>query len=143
MNDLIDPSRLLAPRAADGRACGGCTVCCTIMPVVELRKTARQACDHATETGCAIHPERPQSCRDFLCVWLRGGVGGGDDTRPDRLGVMFDGYTLQGESTPRFVAFEAWDGALDTPEAQAVIDALSRDREVGISRRDGRWSIIA
>ncbi|MEZ4408952.1 MAG: hypothetical protein R3A52_21145 [Polyangiales bacterium] len=61
---------------------------------------------------------------------VRGGVSGGDATRPDRLGVMFDGYTLQGESTPRFVAFEAWDGALDTPEAQAVIDALSRDREV-------------
>ncbi len=113
------------------------------MPVVELGKAARRACDHATATGCGVHPERPTSCREFHCVWLRGGVGEDEATRPDRLGVMFDGYTLRGETTPRFVAFEVWEGAVDSPEAQAAIDALSRHREVGISRRDGRWSIVA
>ena len=62
--------RLRAKGAMEGRACGECTVCCTVMAVPELHKPNRRACDHVCDEGCAIHAERPQDCRDFHCLWL-------------------------------------------------------------------------
>ena len=73
-----------------GRECGGCTVCCTALPVDEpaLRKQAGvdcAACDQGT--GCRIYERRPQTCREFWCGW-RALPRLDDAWRPDRSGVM-------------------------------------------------------
>src|SRR5690348_6121196 len=100
---------------AIGRECGGCTACCTVLAVRELDKPMRWACDHVHCAGCRIYDTRPPSCREFHCRWLRGSVGADDALRPDRCGVMFDGFFSVTRNRLRFVAFELWDGAFDGP----------------------------
>jgi len=69
--DLPDP----APRDADpalvpGRSCGTCSLCCKVYPVQELDKPAGRWCAHCVPgSGCAVHPDRPRSCRQFFCAW--------------------------------------------------------------------------
>jgi hypothetical protein len=53
-----------------GRSCGSCTLCCIVLPVSELRKPPSVACAHMVAgKGCAIHANRPASCRHFFCGW--------------------------------------------------------------------------
>lgn len=125
-----------------GRSCGGCTACCTVLAVDELRKPMRWACDHLTCGGCRVYAERPQSCRDFNCLWLRGEIAGDESTRPDRLGVLFDYYQSAASDESRLVAFEVWEGAFHEPASAQIIAALAASREVQLSYRDGRWKTI-
>lgn len=134
---IVRVDRLRARGAAALRGCGPCTACCTVMAVTELNKPMRRACDHVGRDGCRIHPERPSSCREFHCLWLRGAVGDGDETRPDALGVMFDHFTTRGTDDQHTLAFELWPGALESPAAAALLDALAASRVVHVSRRDG------
>src|SRR5258707_4525960 len=54
-----------------GRSCGTCSMCCKVYSIRELSKPAGRWCVHAVRgAGCAIHPNRPRSCRDFFCSWL-------------------------------------------------------------------------
>lgn len=53
-----------------GRECGACTVCC-IWPTIDvpqMQKLAGTVCRNC-DNGCAIHPTRPQVCRDYFCAW--------------------------------------------------------------------------
>jgi len=53
------------------RSCGNCTLCCKLLPVVELKKTAGQVCKHQRHfKGCAIYAKRPPSCKMWSCAWL-------------------------------------------------------------------------
>jgi hypothetical protein len=53
-----------------GRSCGTCSLCCKVYPVLELDKPAGQWCRHCVPgSGCAVHPDRPRSCRQFFCAW--------------------------------------------------------------------------
>ena len=139
---LVRLERLLAGPAPDAPACGGCTACCTVMAVVELRKPGRRACDHVARDGCRVHAERPASCREFHCAWVRGAVAGGEATRPDALGVMFDSFVERGDDVTRVIAFELWPGALDGALARSVVEGLAAGHEVALSRRDGTWSAV-
>ena len=66
VDDLYDSESPLVP----GRTCGSCTLCCTVMPVAELKKPIGIACPHVVAgKGCGIHPNRPPSCRQFFCGW--------------------------------------------------------------------------
>jgi hypothetical protein len=125
-----------------GRSCGECTACCTVLAVDELRKPMRWACEHIACNGCRIYDERPQGCRDFDCLWLRGEIVGDESRRPDELGVIFDSFRDAATNEPRFVAFEVWTGAFDEPVAAALLAELSSAREVQLSSRDGSWSTI-
>ncbi|HEV7309585.1 hypothetical protein [Ensifer sp.] len=52
------------------RACGTCTLCCRLPDIDALEKPANDWCRHCIEgQGCRIYAERPQLCRDFLCLW--------------------------------------------------------------------------
>jgi len=63
---LAPPAPVLAP----GRSCGTCNLCCKVLDIPELGKAAGQWCVHtAPRSGCAVHPDRPQSCRAFFCAW--------------------------------------------------------------------------
>ncbi len=70
------------------RQCGECTVCCRVLPVIELNKPRYIPCEHLSCAGCGIYrdPKKPAICREFLCEWLVGNVP--EQHRPDRLGVM-------------------------------------------------------
>jgi hypothetical protein len=66
IDDLYDSENPLVP----GRACGTCTLCCTVVGVEELNKPAGAACSYAVAgTGCTIREQRPRSCRRFFCGW--------------------------------------------------------------------------
>ena len=55
----------------DRRQCGDCSLCCKVLGIPELEKPKDIWCTHfAAGTGCRIYPERPPSCRDFVCRWL-------------------------------------------------------------------------
>lgn len=140
---LVRLDRLRAPGALAPRACGDCTACCTLLAVTELSKPSRRACDHVGREGCAIHADRPASCRAFHCLWLRGALAGDEASRPDALGVMFDHFVTRGTGEAHLLAFEVWPGALDAPAARALVDELARDHEVRLSYRDGRWSAVS
>ncbi|CDN56903.1 Blr5563 protein (plasmid) [Neorhizobium galegae bv. officinalis bv. officinalis str. HAMBI 1141] len=53
------------------RSCGTCTLCCRLPEISALDKPPDAWCRHCTEgQGCAIYTDRPQLCRDFLCLWM-------------------------------------------------------------------------
>lgn len=72
------------------RRCGGCTLCCRLLPTKEINKPANQRCPHQrTGKGCAAYAHRPVSCQVWTCRWLAN-----DDTadlrRPDRARYVID-----------------------------------------------------
>jgi hypothetical protein len=74
------------------RQCGGCTLCCKLLPVKELAKAAGERCRYQrTGKGCAVYhtPKMPFSCHFWNCRWLVN-----DDTadlsRPDRTHYVID-----------------------------------------------------
>jgi hypothetical protein len=135
----LELDRLLAESHAVERACGGCTVCCTVLAETELEKPMRCACRHQGQAGCTIYEARPRACREFHCLWLRGVLPADLAYRPDSLGVLFDAYH-PGERTPlRVAALEAWQGALDNPIVATLIDALAATTPVEVCNRDGDW----
>jgi|GEM_PF-871960 len=133
-------------RSFVARRCGSCTACCTVLAIIELHKPARWACDHVNCQGCGIYEDRPSSCREFNCAWLRNEIPGDtsrdESLRPDRLGVMFDSFYSTATNKDRFVAFELWHGACDEPRAAALLGEVSASREVDLSYRDGTWRTI-
>jgi hypothetical protein len=71
------------------RACGSCSLCCTVLRVDELRKLGGTPCAHQrTGGGCGIYEARPEICRAYRCLWLGGGLRDGD--RPDALRAVLD-----------------------------------------------------
>jgi hypothetical protein len=59
------------PVLVPGRSCGTCSLCCKVYSIKEINKPAGRWCAHRVRgLGCAIHPARPPSCRDFFCSWL-------------------------------------------------------------------------
>jgi len=71
------------------RRCGDCSLCCTVLRVDELGKLGGVSCRHQrAEGGCAIHAARPQICRAYRCMWLKGSFRDAD--RPDALGAVVD-----------------------------------------------------
>lgn len=74
------------------RRCGGCTLCCKLMPVQELEKPANAVCKfQRSGKGCTVHKQRaqPSSCAIWACGWLTN-----DDAdelmRPDRSRYVID-----------------------------------------------------
>jgi hypothetical protein len=52
------------------RDCGDCGLCCKLLKIVELDKPMFCWCPHfIIGKGCDCYDERPQSCRDFDCLW--------------------------------------------------------------------------
>lgn len=133
---------LLAGSAAPGFACGGCTVCCTVMAVVELQKPARRACDHVCPAGCRIYERRPQDCREFQCVWMRGAFGVDLSLRPDACGIMVDCFVEAGSGRRRLIALEVWNGAFADAGLQPLLERLAATGDLELSARDGSWRFI-
>lgn len=70
------------------RQCGGCTECCKVPTIVELKKPPLVTCEHCQDgVGCQIYASRPPVCRTFLCGWRNMDVLD-DAWRPDRCGII-------------------------------------------------------
>lgn len=70
------------------RQCGGCTLCCKLMPVKEIDKKSNTRCPHQRQHhGCAIYKDRPMSCKLWNCSWLIN-KDMADQQRPDRAHVV-------------------------------------------------------
>lgn len=74
------------------RSCGTCNLCCTVMAVgdcVPEPKPKNVKCRQLTVLGqCGIYAERPQSCRDFRCLWLMGMLP--EELKPSRVNAVAD-----------------------------------------------------
>jgi len=74
------------------RQCGGCTLCCRLMPIPPLNKLANVKCEFARHgKGCTVHDtaQQPNACKVWHCRWLLN-----DDaeklSRPDRAHYVID-----------------------------------------------------
>lgn len=69
--------------------CGTCTLCCKLTGIKEIGKAVGEWCKYCNiNVGCNIYDTRPQSCKNFECVWLRDGWG--EELRPDKCHLMFE-----------------------------------------------------
>lgn len=73
------------------RQCGGCTLCCKLLPVRELNKGAGERCRHQGVGKCRVYhrPQMPRSCELWNCRWL---VDPATEKlrRPDRTHYVID-----------------------------------------------------
>jgi hypothetical protein len=120
---------------AHERACGACSLCCTVLRVDELAKLGGTRCVHQrAEGGCAIHARRPAICRGYRCLWLTGALEDGD--RPDRLGAVLDLASRGG--LPELVVHEAAPGAFDaSPRLREVAERYRTSMPVRILSSQG------
>jgi hypothetical protein len=137
------------------RTCGGCTKCCSLVPVKELNKPSNTRCKfQRTGKGCAVYhrPEKgfPWSCGAWNCVWLQSGDAG-DLRRPDRSGyvidIMPDYVTAQDakHGEIRIPAVQIWcdpkfPNAHRDPELRAWL--IRRTGFVGLVRYDGENGLV-
>lgn len=85
--------------------------------------------------GCTRYDERPPSCRDFECLWLKGLILTDDGHRPDRCGLVLTAHPEQ-----RTVeAVETSPGSSEGPDARALIERLrAAQLNVVVTRPSGR-----
>lgn len=107
-----------------GRECGGCQVCCMVLPVPELNKPPRRSCVHQCPQGCGIYAQRPASCSKFECLWKLSGALD-ESLRPDKCGVMFDVYEPEKTVIALSRAFSWQKG-----EAHTMIQRMLADKYV-------------
>ena len=70
------------------KSCGDCGLCCKLMGVRELEKSAGKWCTHFRRgRGCDAYETRPSSCRTFNCTWLLA-EGLGPDWKPSHCGFV-------------------------------------------------------
>lgn len=85
--------------------CGHCTACCTELNIPELDKPAGVPCRNLTSQGCGIYDDRPETCREFECVYKS--IEMAPRMRPDRAGFMMTRqWTKYGDSLVMFVIDE-------------------------------------
>lgn len=137
---------LLGPVLPD-RACGDCTLCCTVLPVntPDFTKSAGEACGHLAAQGCGIHAVRPHICRTWFCAWRRV-ASMPDEARPDRSGIV---VSLDFVREPRncfegasvMVRLYPGSQALENGMAAAILDSLC-DRLVPVWFSDGSKKML-
>jgi hypothetical protein len=159
LESTFDLSKLMADSPAPGFDCGDCTACCTVLAVTELHKPMRRACEHLCRDGCRIYLERPDGCRTFNCLWLRGAVRQLNDSdvspddrrtqvalndlnpnhRPDHSGVIWDYFWETSLNSPCIIAFEVWSDAFQSREVQVALIHAARIARLKMSFRNGDW----
>ena len=127
------------------RQCKTCHACCTHLSIDELGKAAHVRCQYLKPSGCRRYNERPETCRDFMCLWRTGGFS--QAMRPDKCGVLIHVARNEiGGTGINVVECEA--GALDR-EVHLVDAVLSiecvlvtcryRDGRLRLYSKDARW----
>lgn len=141
--------------SATGRQCGGCSLCCRLVPVEELHKPAGKRCKHQRfARGCMIYAVRPISCREWSCMWLIGDEGGQplDLARPDRshyvVDVMPDIIRITNNETGKVDQIDVMQVWVDPayPDAwkdKALLDMIERVGVIALVRYDSDRGFVA
>lgn len=111
------------------KTCGNCDVCCNILEVRELNKPAFCNCkDRADHGGCGVYDTRPSICRDWSCAYILNLIPGGEEIRPNNLGLMFYPVTAENNDLglSMLMGQEVWPDALLSSDAQKVLSLLSK-----------------
>tara|TARA_Y100001972_G_scaffold70083_1_gene85393 strand:- start:3251 stop:3775 length:525 start_codon:yes stop_codon:yes gene_type:complete len=120
------------------RECGECGECCFSMAIVELEKPARTECEHFCG-GCEIYQDRPNSCADWNCLWIKGHLP--LSQRPDRTKIVFylpDDFVSKRWNSRLVMAQESKKSAHKMPGPSKAIRRLFRDgNNIMIIRHDG------
>lgn len=120
--------------------CGDCRMCCKVMAVQDLEKPRGKWCAHACDHGCAIYPQRPESCATYSCGWLQSQTEPGmrpmlPALRPDRCGAILnssrDAKAMAVDFDP--TGNKSWHPTDNTPLA-AVIKQVSSSFQVIVRR---------
>jgi Fe-S-cluster containining protein len=129
----VEPAIREAAPATD-RACGSCSLCCTVLRVDELAKLGGTDCPHQrSEGGCGIYERRPGICRSYRCLWLRGHFEESD--RPDRVGAVLDFVNRGGQLM--LEVREAQRGSFDaSPRLQELAERQRASLPVRITDAD-------
>ena len=116
------------------RECGSCTLCCTITRVPELEKPEYETCKFCElSKGCSIYKDRPKSCQDFKCAWLKGDMP--DTMKPNEAHVMIERWP----NIPVVLALPE-KGHKDTWRTPSTIDMLTKeyqDKGISVLASDG------
>src|SRR5262245_34848103 len=73
-----------------GRSCGGCTLCCKLLPVPIFKKASGTPCQYQRfNKGCTIYARRPAACQYWSCRWLLS-LDTAELRRPDRSHYVID-----------------------------------------------------
>ena len=110
------------------RKCDGCTVCCTVLMVPELQKPMYEMCKFC-DKGCTIYNERPQSCRDFECGWLKGEMS--EDMKPDKAHFMVEHFP---DNIPLVGVYpeKGYEDTWKTPEVEKNLKETYQDKGISI-----------
>ena len=71
------------------RRCGGCSLCCKLLPIKGLKKAGAKCNEQRFKGGCKIYSDRPRDCRLWSCRWLTD-PDTKDLRRPDRVHYTID-----------------------------------------------------
>jgi hypothetical protein len=115
------------------RECSDCQLCCKLLPVVPLEKTAGERCRYQKfSTGCTVYNTRrmPRECSLWNCRWLVNDDTG-DLPRPDRshvvIDVMPDFVTVRDNETGKTFPLEVVQVWCDPKHRDAHRDPALRD----------------
>jgi hypothetical protein len=145
-DDTID---ITAMERTGARKCGGCTLCCKLIPVPALKKPAGARCQYQRAgKGCTIHSRpgirsrQPASCEAWACRWLAEAAETIGMPRPDRAHYVLDPLTdfirlthmETGEPTD-VASVQVWidpafPEARNSPHLRAFILRMARDHQM-------------
>jgi hypothetical protein len=140
------------------KSCDECTLCCKVMAIETLAKPAGAWCRHCKPgQGCLIHPERPDECRDFACLWLTDARLGPEwkpsraklvlTTSDDGIEVRCDpGFPDAWRKAPYRHQIRQWAASGETHDvtvlvivnARMILVTAEREFDLGIVRPDQR-----
>lgn len=111
--------------------CGECKACCTVLGVHELSKPEFQKCQHLTGSGCGVYKDRPNSCKDYACLWLVS-----DDNidilRPDQIGVILEVIESEERNEVNLVVREVWNNSFYTELAQLWVKVVVKNFDIDL-----------
>jgi len=128
----------------EGRQCGKCVLCCKLLYVEALDKEAGTWCPwlHKQRTrGCSKYRKRPEACREFACLWLKGFFDYKLD-RPDACGVVWSVNEPPPGKVQIMLAYEIHDGATDKGRGYDVVMGLMRQNVPVMAMWPGRQRLL-
>ena len=130
------------------RPCGDCTLCCSAPSIGKevigksedfQEKAACVSCDHVTKGGCSIYSNRPNVCKNYMCLWSIGELD--EDSYPPDVGVC---WTIQPSDNGLIVVGHTHDmnKVIANPvNVNAVANFLKDKTIIAVTVRDDKEAI--
>lgn len=121
----------LAMIGARDTACDGCQACCFVQAIHALGKRPYAVCEHQCSVGCAIYRDKPAECSVYRCAYSLGGLTGGLEMRPDKIGLVVDFRPALGpdgvehaQAEDLITLWEVWPGAALSDRGFSLIERV-------------------